>query len=326
MRVAVVFLLVTSVAAVIWGISSDGEGWDLLRSVGVRAAAALIVLQGVGLLTQAYRYWLTVDHVADTRVPPLVWLRLFILGRFLNSLLPQAGNAYRSLRLKEDYGIAITKYLSSFLAFVWLSTLVNLAGALAVVLVAEPGLAFGPVPGSVVVTTLLVGFAVGPPAALWILRRFSVESSSRMAWLYRHLEDMVAGAVRVAQSGATVGRFVLAAAAGLGIWIAVFAITFAALDIEVSTSAVVVFYVLQQLGTYVNITPGNLGVQELYSGALASQLGVGLTGGLIVAAIVRITALATLLVFGSTLGGWQALRQVRHPAAEPTIAGRQPGE
>ena len=122
---------------------------------------------------------------------------------------------------------------------------------------------------------------------------------------------MLSAAVRIGRHPETLTRFTVAALVGLALWITVFALAFNAVGVEASSSTITLFYVLQQLGTYVNITPGNLGVQELYSGVLASQLGIGLTFGLVVAAVIRITAYLALLLVGGLLGGFKVLRRTR---------------
>lgn len=310
-RILGLVIMVASVLAVAWTITADEDGWAAFRSIGFGAVVALVALQAAGLLTQAYRYRLAIDEAGTHSVPPFVWLRLFILGRFLNALVPQAGNAYRSLRLKDEYGLPISRYLGAFLAFIWLSTLINLAATLVVLLIVEPDLDFGGF-SAPVFTVLLFGLAAGAPGSLlWLLRRIRTDPSSRTGWAHRRTQEMLDATIALTRSRATLLRFAAAALIGLGLWVTTFAVAFEAVGVEISLSAVTLFYVLQQLGTYWNITPGNLGVQELYSGLLAAQLGVGLTAGLVVAALIRLTALLTLLIFGVGLGGVRVLRQVR---------------
>ena len=110
-------------------------------------------------------------------------------------------------------------------------------------------------------------------------------------------------------------RFLVVGLIGLGIALFMFGLAFEALDIDVSVSTVVVFFVLLQLSTYVNITPGNLGLLELGFGALGAQLGIGLVGGLLVAALIRISGYSALVLAGVSVGGIEALRRSR--AAPP---------
>lgn len=310
LRVAGFFIMAASVAVVVWAIVSDDEGVELLRSIGPGMVVALIVLHAVALITVAYRHKLTVDQAAGTEVPMGAWVRLFIVGRFLNSLLPQAGTAYRGARLKEDYGIPVTKYLSGFLAFSWLSTLLNLAVAVVLILLLEPDLQVGAIPAWLLAAALLAVAALTPPAVLWLVRRLRIEKGF-WGWAHRRTDDMVSGAVRMTAARTTVVRFVAAGVMGLAVATALYATAFRALDLDASLSTVVLFYTVIQLGTYVSITPGNIGVLELAAGALASQLGIGLTGGLLVATVVRLSGYATLLVAGVAVGGLRALGRVR---------------
>ncbi|MCP5118063.1 MAG: flippase-like domain-containing protein, partial [bacterium] len=306
LRIAGIVIMLASVAVVIWTIAGDEEALDLLRSVEPGAIVALMLLLVLGLPVQAYRYKLTVDEAAQVRVPAWPWFRLFIIGRFLNALLPQAGNAYRAVRLKEDYAVPVTKFLSGFVAFTWLTSILNMAAALALILLLEPGLDFGGVPAAALVSALMVVTAAVPPGLLWLLGQKRVDSGF-WGWAQRRTEDMVSGAVRISRSRPAVIRFVAAGLVSLTITSAAFWLAFEALELDASVSTVVLFYALQQLATYVNITPGNLGIQELFSGGLAAQLGVGLTGGLLVASLIRLASYATLLIVGMALGGRRAL-------------------
>jgi uncharacterized membrane protein YbhN (UPF0104 family) len=307
-------IMAASVAVVVGAIVTDDEGLELLRSVGPGIVATLIVLHALALVTVAYRHKLTVDRAAGTELPMGAWVRLFIVGRFLNSLLPQAGTAYRGARLKEEYGIAVTKYLSGFLAFSWLSTLLNLAVAIVLILTYEPSLEVGPIPAWLVAVGLFAVAALTPPALLWMVRRLRIEKGF-WGWAQRRTADMVSGAVRVVTARSTLVRFAATGLIGLTTTTALYTIAFRSLDLNVSISTVVLFYAVIQLGTYVSITPGNIGVLELASGALASQLGIGLTGGLLVSTVVRLSGYASLLIAGVSVGGLQALRGTRESRA-----------
>ncbi|MDH3605934.1 MAG: hypothetical protein OER12_02950, partial [Acidimicrobiia bacterium] len=124
-------VMVAAVGYVGWRILSDDEAREALVSIPAGAVAGLIALQVIYLLPQAYRYLIALRQATTRTIPALGWFRLFVVGRFLNALIPQGGTAYRGLRLKEDYGVPIANYLGGFVAFTWLSTVLNMiiAGA-----------------------------------------------------------------------------------------------------------------------------------------------------------------------------------------------------
>lgn len=309
-RSAGLIIMAGSVGYVLWRLLTDRTALDLLGSVAPAAIAGLVALQGLTFLTHAYRYRLALEHTGGTSIGARYWFRLYIVGRFLNAFVPQAGNVYRGARLKEDYQISITRYLSGFVAFTWLSTLVNLLISVGVIGAVEPDIAIGEVSGLLITAVFLAVLAFGPLVALWLIRKFDL-GQGRLGWARRRLEDLLASALSITRSAKVMVRFVLAALTGLGISLSVFILSFDALGLDVTLATILLFYVILQVSTYINITPGNLGVLELGFGALGAQIGIGLVGGLLVAALVRMTSYAALLITGLALGGLKALRRLR---------------
>jgi uncharacterized membrane protein YbhN (UPF0104 family) len=91
-------------------------------------------------------------------------------------------------------------------------------------------------------------------------------------------------------------------------------IGFAALGREVGAAEAIAFYVLLQLATYLTITPGNLGVQELAFGALAVGVGGAAVEGVVVSGLLRVTGVLALVAAGLPLGGVAAVREARSEA------------
>lgn len=101
----------------------------------------------------------------------------------------------------------------------------------------------------------------------------------------------------------TVAAFVQASAM---IWLA-----FAALGVPVGLAEAIAFYVLLQVATYVPITPGNLGVQELAFAGLATGMGGGAVDGVAVSALVRVSGVVALVAASLPMGGAEAVRMAR---------------
>lgn len=312
-KVLATILLILSVSYVVWHVASDDEALSALRSISPIAAIGLIVLQGVYLLPQALRYRISVEQASNTKVPLAPWLRLFVIGRFLNTLIPQAGNAYRGVRLREDYGIPLTRYLGGYVAFTWLSTLLNLAVASVLIASLEPLLQIGGFPALAVTTTLFCVIVVLPPITLRFVRRFPLDSGV-WGWAYRRTVDLLASATSILRNPPVLARFLAVSLAGLTVALIMFKLAVDALELEASLSTVVLFYVILQLATYVNVTPGNLGVLEIGFGALGSQLGIGFVGGILIAAVMRISGTVALLTVGASLGSLTTYRQLASKA------------
>jgi uncharacterized membrane protein YbhN (UPF0104 family) len=88
-------------------------------------------------------------------------------------------------------------------------------------------------------------------------------------------------------------------------------IGFVALGIPVGIAEAIAFYVLLQLATYVQVTPGNLGLQELAFAALSAGFGATVADGVLVSTVVRVTGVIALLVTALPVGGLEALRLAR---------------
>ena len=303
-------LFVLSVGYVVWRIASDRQALELLGEVPVWSAVLLIAVQVIYLLPQAYRYLLVLRMGSGRAIPALAWLRLFILGRFLNSLVPQAGTFYRGLRLREDFGVPVARFLGGYVAFTWLSTILNLAVASIVIGTLEPDLDIGGFPALAITLIGLLGITAAPPAALWVVNRLPAPAGA-WGWMKRRLEDLLTSSVALFRVPDKLAVFVLVWAAGLALALSMFSLALTALDLDLSVSGILLFFALLQFGSYVTITPGNLGVLELGFGALGAQLGIGLVGGLLVAALLRVSGYIALLLSGVALGGIDALREAR---------------
>jgi len=64
----------------------------------------------------------------------LKWFRFHFVKRFLNMHMPQSGNVYEAIKMKEKFGIDIFSYTTSFGAVNWFNACFNCAISLVVLL------------------------------------------------------------------------------------------------------------------------------------------------------------------------------------------------
>ena len=287
-----------------------GEDLAVLEALDPAATLLLVALQAVYLVVQSGRFHVVLVKLADVRVGFGAWLQLFVIGRFLNLFLPQAGNVYRAVELRHRFGVGYTRFAAAFVNAPWVAMVLNFVLGAAVVAFAQPEarVAGGSLAGWLALAA--VGTAVAPLLASLLLplvpRRFRL-----LAWLHGRLSEMVAvtlGSLRdvgylLRVIAWTLAAFVQATAM---LWVG-----FVALGSDVGLAEAVAFYVLLQLATYLPLTPGNLGVQELAFGVLAVGLGSAAVDGVVVSALVRVTGVIALVALALPLGGVQALRASR---------------
>ena len=299
-----------SLAATAALVALRGEDLAVLDALDLGATLLLVALQVVYLVVQSGRFHVVLVKLADTRVGFGAWLQLFVIGRFLNLFLPQAGNVYRAVELKRRHGVGYTRFAAAFVNAPWVAMVLNFALGAAVVALAQPAARVGGWPLAALLALAAGVTAAAPLVAALLLplvpRRFRL-----LAWLHGRLSEMVAvtlGSLRDVGYLLRVVAWTLAAfvQATAMLWVG-----FVALGSDVGLAQAVAFYVLLQLATYLPLTPGNLGVQELAFGVLAAGLGSAAVDGVIVSALVRVTGVIALVALALPLGGLQALRASR---------------
>lgn len=294
-----------------------GEDLSLLRTLDSGAIVALVLLQGAYLVLQSGRFHVVLRQVAPQRVPFWPWLQLFVLGRFLNLFVPQGGNVYRGVVLKRRFAVPYTRFVTAFVNAPWIAMVLNFAlGALLVTLLTPRTTVAGWPLG------LLLGLAALIAAAAPLLGSLVLPRLPRgwrwSAWAHARVREVLGVTLESLGDARYLWRVSAWTVAAFGQAVLMLWVCFAALGTQVGLAEAVAFYVLLQLATYLTITPGNLGVQELAFGFLAVGLGSGAVDGVLVSALLRVTGVIALVALALPLGGMQALRASRSPdAARP---------
>lgn len=301
-------LLVASLVLVVHFLWQRGDALRALSRIGAPLIAALLVMHLVYLVTSGYRYRVVLEKCSDRPVGFRLWFRIYVLSQFLNFAVPQLGSVYRALRLKKEFGISYTRYITGFFSVAWLSAGMNMAMAVVAIVVLQPDLRVGRIPAYLL--PLAIGLVVVAAAPLGNLLFGAVKfRAASLAWIQSKLSEVL----QVSLSNCRDLRYMLTVA-GLGLLVLVqacviFGLIFSALGLPVAVAALILFYVILQVGTYVNLTPGNIGVQELAFGVLASQLGIGMAEGILAGVFLRIIGYVSLLLIVLPIGGLGVFRE-----------------
>ena len=297
--------------------------WQDVRatlSIDAGPLAAVVAIHFLYFVLHALRYHIVLIKCSGRMVAWGTWFRLFIVGRFLNLIVPQLGNVFRAVRLKADHGINYTQYVTSMFAFTWLDTCINLLLAVAIVGLTSSDLHIGAIPAVYGLLMAFAAVAAGPVLLRWVLPRPSGRTG-----LTARMHARVAELLDVTTRSLGDARF-MAATFGLGA--AVFGVLCAAswlacrgLGIEAGLAEVAVLCVVLKLATFVTIAPGNLGVLELAFGVLASTLAMGMAEGMVLSAVLRVVRYVCLIALAIPLGGLQVLhdRGAYERAAAPQV-------
>ncbi len=308
-------ILVATVGLLAWFVGRDLDSLDALGSISAIAIMAILVLQGLYLIPESYRQQVVVESAGKTRLPVVAWFRIFVIGRFLNSLIPQSGNVYRALRLKADYGIGYVDYVGSMVLFLLMSISLNL-GLASLLIAIDPSEPSGDqIAAPWMLLTLAVVVVAVPLLVWWVLERVEISDT---AWLapFRILRDLMNSAVQALRQPGLLVRFVGAWLVTLAVVVALYGVVLSTVGASIGIGEIIALYALVQATSFVVITPGNLGIQELGFTGLAALFGVPLAQGAAAAAIIRASGWIALAIPALLFGGRDIFEYLRPPAGE----------
>ena len=300
-------IAIASLGYVAYFLLSNREHIEPLFRLRPLILVLLVVAQTVAMLVASIRYHVVLQKCGDRKIPLLAWARLYVLGQFANIMIPQAGNLLRSVRLKRDWGVSYTRYVSSYLSYQWIDTALSIVLGEAVILATQPGFRLGAfrattVLGGALAAVILLPFAVRAALARVVLR------PPWAVWVHEKVSQAVDVSVTSVRDGTYMGKTLSLGVLGFALQVTVIWLGFACLDIRIGLSGIVLISVLLRLGLILQITPGNIGVRELVWGALGEFAHVGMAAGLLAALLFRM--ISTLLIFalGILCGGVELLR------------------
>lgn len=280
----------------------------------------LLGMCGLVVLNQALislRFALAMQHAGSRALPFSVWFRLTAVGQMLNLFVPQLGNVYRGVTLKQEYGISYMAYATGLVSFVWLDAMMGVAIAFSAILALEPGLQFGGVSALLLLSLGELAIFFGPLLAVLLLRTLPPSSGFR-GRVQGRLSTLLGTTSAAARAPGLMLRFLLLTVVvtvgqTASLWLA-----FHAVGGPMAISALVLFQVLLKLSSQIVITPGNLGITELAFGALAHGSSRTLEQGLAVSLLLRAVGSTMVLFLGVLLGGASFLTSGRRALLERT--------
>lgn len=275
-----------------------------LSSITVFSVVSLALLH---YFLSSCRFQIVLKKCSGTSISVREWFKIFILGKLLNTFLPQAGNVYRSVQLKKDYDISYTNYISSLASFAWMDTSMNLIIATAVIAILNSGLTIGPFSAWKILTFLTIVVVALPVLTEVLLGKINFKNK-HLHWVHSKLSEVMTASVKNIRDKVYLLKIVFLGLAMLACTGALLHICFRIFNINLSLPTLAVFYALLKISHYVSLTPGNLGVQELAYGFLGEQMGIGMAQGVLASALIRVVGTSVLFALGMLFGGGDLLR------------------
>lgn len=302
-----------SVVFVAWSLLNDKHILLRAKEIPLGDIGVIFTLLVVCFFLHAQRFVLLIEEHCRCRIPLLDWVRMLVVVRFMNNLLPQMGSIHRGIALKRDFGVSYTDYIAANIFFVWTDTVFNFLLALCLFQFSTAQLHLFGLPAATFLALSSATLAVTPFISHWLLRR--VRNPSRVLQKLAEVADELIEGLRsprymIATTAIAIASFLLMTY--------VFQILLASIGAYVDLATLSVFYALYRLTFHINVTPGNVGIREIAYGLLCAQANIGMSQGLLIAAEFRVFTIVVLIAVGLAVAG-KALRgaliQVRNERA-----------
>ena len=259
-------------------------------------------------LWAGFRMKIVLEKCSETRLPLISWLRIFITGRILSTIFSQTGNVYRSHTLKKQFNISYTNYIATFTSFMWMDLCFNILFGIFAIIVVKPDIRSNPI-----VSYLFIVFAViftGPILTELLFSRIKLQGRL-LFWLHTKFLELLKTSVSNLKDINYILKIFTASLLSAIFSVTIMFCYFKILDIELTISQVVLFFVIWKLCNLVVITPGNIGIRELFYGLISENMGIGMTEGILVSVIIRIVGTASLFLIAPLFSGFHFIRNAK---------------
>ncbi len=273
--------------------------------VTVVSVAILVVSQLAYLVTESLRLQSILQHAAGMAFDVATMFRIFVMARILNLVVPQSGNVYRIAALKDEYDAPVVETAGGLAAFVWISVSASLA--LSTILLVVAGSRNGEEPP--VAPLLLAGMAALAVAAPSVMLALATRMRSENTILVKVRRAAVA-ALDAARHPRTLARFLGWWLLSLIVIVIMYSTAFSMVGPVPSVATLIALYALVQATSFIVITPGNIGIQDLGFAAIAVAFGSDPPVAAAAALLIRISGIAVIALVG--IGAAWAPRRTRN--------------
>jgi uncharacterized membrane protein YbhN (UPF0104 family) len=266
--------------------------------LSVGSVGLLLISQVAYLVTESLRMQSILQEAAGMRFQPLVMFRIFVMARILNLVVPQSGNVYRIASLKDRYNAPIVETTGGLASFVWISVTASLALSTVLTFVSGTSATRVTAISVQVLAGLTIAAVAAPCALLWVASRITSENS-----FLSKIRRASGAALDVVKHPRVLMRFLGYWALSLIVIVIMYATAFSMVGTIPSIAALIAIYALVQATSFVVITPGNIGIQDIGFTAVAIAFGSEPAVAAAAALIIRISGVAVTAAVGLVIVG-----------------------
>jgi uncharacterized membrane protein YbhN (UPF0104 family) len=276
----------------------------------------LIILLGfLYIFIHCYRFKIILEKCSGIALSFQKWFKIFIQARFLNLVIPQSGNIYRGIALKNTFNLSYTDYISAFTSFAWMDTCFNLIIATIIVSLFANRFVIGKCNAVILLASMTLVIISTPFIGRFIFSKINIRHP-KIAWLKSKLNEVLDTSLCNLKDLKYMSLITLTGLATLVRTVLVYYILFRSFGVKPDIYILIIFYSLFKLSAFIAITPGNIGVQEIAFGFLSKYAGTGMAQGIMVSVIGRVLGTLIILICGVAAGGIDLLRNQKYRAGK----------
>ena len=303
---------VFSIGLVIWIVYINRDELRLLLNFQLWHLATMIFVYILQFFVSALSLWLIISRLGGKSVSTIDWIKIMLVSRMANYLMPKSGGIYKAFVLKKNYKIHYTKFIHIYAFFSWLTILINLGLVALLILISMPDLEINNYLVFPIVAGLFLSIMFGP---LLVNRVFNFyhPRSIFLSNLTEKIHEIFITMLNHGRDMNFMSKLIGTQILKFGLYVLLFKLLFAGLGVGIDSNyaKMALFIAVEQMNVIFYITPGNIGITELLYGAISSAIGVGVAEGVIAAALLRAIGYLVIFPFGIAFGGLKVYRSIK---------------
>ena len=306
-KIIKIILTVLLLSYIAYYIVNNTEEFFKLSHVTVWQLVQMFIIYCILLSVIGTRMFIIMNACGLSNIKYFNWIEIFILARFFNKIIPQLGNIYRALKLKEDYGFTYMKYIGTFMAFIWFDIVTILCLITIVVFVTEKSMLIFGIPTYLWSFVLLFLFTIAP-IFISFIAKYGIETQGRLHNVLSECHNIIG----VIASPTFIIKQLIFSMLSFVLYASLLYLCALSIKVEIPINMLVMFSAIIKLSTYIVITPGNIGIKEISLGYLSIASNLDFADGVMIAAISRLIIYISTITLGCIFGGIPMIKEIQN--------------
>ena len=273
---------------ILWNDYQNLPSFDSINRISLLGVLTFYLIY---LVIVSYRTLLILNELNNKDLKYTDWFKLNIKGRFINKLVPQGGNIYKGVILKKSLDLSYNKYIAYLGIFSWIDIMLNLLVCLILLILLDSDLALMGYKLKSIVFYLLLLIILVPFIFKQLVKNFKPNKIFDKLKIIAK-ENVIDIFKNLTLSNLT--KVIFAGILSIFVQVGIYYYTFDFLNLYPDIDKILLYVSFIRISSIIQITPGNIGFQELLLGTLTELTGGTILVGVTVSLIIRLLTNITL--------------------------------